>query len=204
MARGNAKATLCFLETHEAQLAAVVRGHLRAFGRWDLLRDPDEVAGVVHDAAFAIAERAGGWSPAGAAPWVWADRAIRSQVARSIGHATVEFPEQHEATLGAVVPGPAIGAEPSLEDLAESFPQVGLLVRAIDEVGSPRDRQVHIEYRVQKSAGDHSPAHTVGQLFDLTPANVRQIDLRMRRRLRALAVRDERYRPLLGLAWLAA
>jgi hypothetical protein len=105
---------------------------------------------------------------------------------------------------GAAAPtGGAPGGEPSLELLGSREPAVALLVEAMDLVGSERDRAVHVEYRVQKAAGDPSPSRTVSAAFGLRPDNVRQIDARMRRKLRALAATDARFRDLEALRWLA-
>ena len=84
------------------------------------------------------------------------------------------------------------------------FPTVALLDEAIEVVANERDRRVHLEYRIQKRSGDASPAHTVAAEFGLTPENVRQIDSRVRRRLRALIDTDARFAVLAGLGWLAA
>ena len=48
------------------------------------------------------------------------------------------------------------------------------------------NRRIVIEYLEQQAAGDPSPAHTVGQVFDLTPAAVRQVCSRTLRKVRAL------------------
>ncbi len=61
-----------------------------------------------------------------------------------------------------------------------------------------------MQYRIQKSLGDHSPAHTVGAEFGLSPDHVRQIDRRMRVRLSRLIDQDPRFAPLAELRWLVA
>lgn len=98
--------------------------------------------------------------------------------------------------------GPSTADE--LAWLAAREPLVALLWSAIRRVASPRDTDVHILYRLQKGMGDRSPAHTVGAEFGLAPDNVRQIDLRVRRKLGALIAVDPAYGPLRDLQWLAA
>ena len=96
------------------------------------------------------------------------------------------------------------GARAALLPLAAAIDEIGLLMEAVDRVGSPRDADVHLEYGVQKHSGDPSPAITVAQIFSLTPASVRQIDRRMRVKLASLAANEARYAALAELAWFAA
>ena len=69
-------------------------------------------------------------------------------------------------------------------------------------MASPRDAACHIESRIQKCCGDPSPAHTVAALFDLTPENARQIDCRVRRRLKGLVATDKRFADLDEVEWI--
>lgn len=62
---------------------------------------------------------------------------------------------------------------------------------------------MHTQYRIQRACGDPSPANTVAAEFQLEAANVRQIDTRMRRKLRALAESDPNFAEIGGLRWLA-
>ena len=94
-------------------------------------------------------------------------------------------------------------ADIDLVSLADREPVAELLLTAIDEVASPRDRQVHIDYRMQHADGDPSPSHTVAEMHGLGAANVRQIDRRVRTKLRALVDADPGYAALGGLPWLA-
>jgi len=91
-----------------------------------------------------------------------------------------------------------------LAGLAAREPVVALLWAAIQCVASPRDTDVHIQYRIQKRLGDRSPARTVGAEFGLAPDNVRQIDRRVRRKLGLLIERDPTFGALRELPWLAA
>ena len=91
MAEGDQGAVFALVAELGHHLAGTVRAQLRSYGRHDLLRDPDEVQGLVLTAAFEILDRAGSWDPDGAPPWVWARHAIHAAVVREIGHASVEL-----------------------------------------------------------------------------------------------------------------
>jgi DNA-directed RNA polymerase sigma subunit (sigma70/sigma32) len=56
---------------------------------------------------------------------------------------------------------------------------------------SERDRAVFVEYLLQTDLGDPSPAVTVGAVFGLQAANVRQIVKRTRTRLAGPARTDD-------------
>lgn len=188
------------------ELARPVRSVLIEMGRRDVLAEPGRVEGMVLDIALHLFDHGARWSPTGGAlPWVWADRAVRSIVARDVGHRGAELEHgredhpQHAEPHEVGVPAP----EPTLDELAAVEPTIGLLAAAMARVGSDRDRAVHVEYGIQRAAADPSPAHTVAELFGLKPDNVRQIDHRMKGKLRHLAETDEEYRDLGGLRWLA-
>ena len=192
-----------FVADHGDRLADVVRRHLRDLGRPDLARDRDEVQGLVWDAALVLQANAGGWDPAGALPWTWAWRPIRSCVAAAIGHARADV-EPDELAL--VAPSPGSGAtEPDLERLAAEHDGLGLLLDALACVeATDAQRRIHLEYRIQKALGDPSPARTVATELGVGEANVRQIDRRIRVKLSRLVAADDRYRPLRAIPWLDA
>ena len=98
----------------------------------------------------------------------------------------------------------AVMVTPDLVDLAGEYHEVHQLLIALDAIASERDGQVHLEYQVQKALGDRSPANTVGAMFDLSPANVRQIDRRLRRKLSDLHANDSAYTALARLSWVEA
>ncbi|MDY7102049.1 MAG: hypothetical protein S0880_12745, partial [Actinomycetota bacterium] len=154
---------------------------------------------------FELEALAPGWDPDGALPWVWGRRALRAAVVSEAGHPSVDLDDAEAAAECRAGPGaePVAAAEVSLAELAGRDGRVALLVEAIDLVGSARDAAVHTEFRIQRAAGDPSPSHTVADATRLRPDNVRQIDCRMRRKLRRLVDRDPRYAPLSDLAWLA-
>jgi hypothetical protein len=86
MAEGDHRAVFTLVDEFGDQITAMVRAPLASHGRRDLLRNRDEMVGLVHTAAFEILDRAGSWDQAGAPPWVWAGHAIRAAVAEQIGH----------------------------------------------------------------------------------------------------------------------
>ncbi len=229
MAAGDQSAVFVFIASFGGRLAGVVRRQLFEFGRRDVAADRHELDYLVQSAAFALLDRAAGWSPDGALPWTWAERAIRAEVVAYLGHPSVELDPDHAegagirrgagtdrsgprrvGGAGRVGTGPDGAGGPvtpdpdEFDDLVARHPTVALLDEAIEAVANARDRRVHLEYRLQKRSGDVSPAHTVAAEFGLSPANVRQIDSRVRRRLVALVEADDRYAGLRGLGWLAA
>lgn len=225
MAAGDPAGAFALIAAFGGRLAGVVRRQLFAFGRRDVASDPAEVDYLVQSAAFVLFDRAASWSPDGALPWTWAERAIRAEVVAYLGHPSVELDQERldagrldtpagsgpvRASGGGGPAVPSTGAPGSatsareFESLAARFPTVALLDVAIDEVASERDRLIHLEYGIQKRSGDASPSHTVAAQFGLTPQNVRQIDRRVRRRLQALVDADPRFADLRTLGWLAA
>jgi hypothetical protein len=219
MAAGDSAALFVFLDVFGGRLAAAVRRHLNAFGRRDVAGDIEQMAFLVMSAALAIFDRASSWSPDGALPWTWADLAIRSDVVAYLGHPSVELEDAMLTTStgvaraggGALLCRPlvivpdrclVVAADDEFDDLVARDERVALLREAIARCGSERDQRVHIQYRIQKRTGDASPAHTVAAEFALTPANVRQIDLRMRRRLQRLIDVEARFASLEGIEWL--
>jgi hypothetical protein len=220
MAAGDSAALFVFLDVFGGRLAASVRRHLNAFGRRDVAGDLEQMAFLVMSAALAIFDRAASWSPDGALPWTWADLAIRSDVVAYLGHPSVELDEavlttstERSNAAGALLCRPIavvpdrciiVIADDDLDALVARDERVALLRDAIARCGKERDQRVHIQYRIQKRTGDASPAHTVAAEFGLMPANVRQNDLRMRRRLQRLIEVDAHFAPLRDLEWLQA
>jgi hypothetical protein len=74
----------------------------------------------------------------------------------------------------------------------------------VRSVGSTRDQDIFIQYRLQKGLGDPSPAHAVAAEFGVSPANVRQIDCRMRRRVAAAVASSPRFESLREVQWFVA
>jgi hypothetical protein len=79
-----------------------------------------------------------------------------------------------------------------------------LLSDALDRAAvSATDREMCFQYAVERGRGNRSPATTVGAVFDLADATVRQRVHRSKRRLRAVAAADDRFAPLADLPLLA-
>ena len=192
---------VAFVDEYGDTLAAVVRGHLRSFGRAHLARDVDEVQGLVWSVALFLQERAGAWRAGGAAPWNWAHHGIRKLVADGVGHAVVDL-DVDRVDLAWIPPARG-GAEVDFASLAAAEPRLGLLHEAIATVPcTDRDRSVHVEYRIQWLLDDPSPAHTAAAVFGLRPPNVRQIDRRVRAKLVALGSAEPRFAPIVDLPWV--
>jgi hypothetical protein len=181
LADGDLAYTVTLAQGWYCPIARLVRNQLIEMGRHDLAGQADEVDGLVIDACFVIADRARGWRPGGASPWYWARRAIRAHIARSIGHRTVEFDDVAHDRGDAREP---LALE--LIDLVERDERFATFDDALRACTGDRNRRIVIEYLEQQTAGDPSPAHTVGQMFDLSPPAVRQVCSRTLRKVRAL------------------
>jgi hypothetical protein len=179
LADGDVAYAVTLAEGWYRPIARLVRALLLAMGRRDLADDRDEVAGLVLDACFVIADRAGGWRPGGAPPWVWAQFAIRAAVARSIGHRCVELDDRcHDQ--GPPAPVDTI----DYDELVRRDARFASFDDVLREHTSERDRRIVVEYLQQQAAGDPSPANTVGPMFGLAPAAVRQVCSRALRKVR--------------------
>lgn len=210
LAGGDCAALWTLATEFDDELRGAARHRLVRMGRLDLANDGDTLAGLVIDIAFLF--RNTSWTPdGGALPWVWAGRAIDRLVSETAGHRSAETDADEVSAAGSdrhAVPGASAGDGVAMSDvgfdsLAESDPTVGLLREAIARVASERDQRVHIAYRTQHADGDPSPANTVAAMTDLAPANVRQIDRRVRAKLSTLVDTDQAFAPLKELAWLA-
>ena len=204
MAAGDAAFIFTLIEHFGGHLAGAVRRILTEMGRRDVLDDAAEIDGLVQDTAFFLFDNAGGWqADGGALPWTWADRGIRNLVGTAVGHRVVAEAEDLEVEVNTA---PAGGVDLGPDDfgaLLGRWPDLGLLVEAVHVVSSERDANVFVQYRLQQRLGDQSPANTVAAMYDLTPANVRQIHHRVRARLVPVLGTD-RYRPIAHLPLLVA
>lgn len=187
MAQNDSGALFRFIDEFRAELGRTVRSIVGSMARGDVSRKATEVDFLVLSAALVVFDRAPGWQPDGAAPWVWANRAIRDEVVRWLGHPRVEFIAECHAEPGrAGGAARSTGRDIDYAALASQCEDVARWLAEVRQVAGERDQRVHIEYQTQKALGDPSPANTVAAEFGLQPANVRQIDARIRRRLGAL------------------
>lgn len=181
MAERDSGALFQFVDEFRSELTSTVRSILGSVGRSDVGRKPTEVEFLVLSAGLVLYDRAPRWQVGGAPPWLWANRAIRGEIVRWLGHPRVEFvPEWHAPAPPTTVPA---ASDINFDVLAEECDEVASWLDDVRRVASERDQQIHIEYQTQKSLGDPSPANTVAAEFNLQPANIRQIDARVRRRL---------------------
>lgn len=202
LAAGDGAALFELIDGYGAELARTVR--VVAAGRRARLR-ADEVDELVVEAALAIQAVAGAWRPDGAPPWVWARGRIGAAVDRHLGLWTDQLDHERHAGQEAP-PAPPGGEEPveaCLARLAAHDRRVALLDEALELVASRRDRLVFVELGIQVALGDPSPAVTVGALYGMKPASVRQQSRRTKLRLRALAETEPRFGPLADLALVA-
>lgn len=209
MAAGDGDAVFDLYEEFGDRLAAVMRRHLAAVGVTGATRD--DLEGLALDACLELASCAGAWRPdGGARPWTWAARRLRVLAAR---HAGIHTDELDEATCDQRAGHPArpssagrldeASAFATLQQAAARHPLAALLIDGLALVGSPRDQAIVLELRLQADLGDPSPSHTVSADLGASPDAVRQVATRMRRRLRRLAVTDERFAPLADLPLVA-
>lgn len=205
MATGDAAFLFAFVEAFGPKVRWVVRGIVESMGRHDIVHNDDELDGLTLDACEVIFARAGSWKPGGAAPWNWAHKAIRSEVARAIGHRVVELDDDFDGEAGSrndVAVVDLTGDE--LDVLIDRHPSVRLLDEAIRSVGSPAVQDLYWEYRLQQGFGDPSPAHTVGARFGKSPAAVRQACKRHGDAVWRVVRTDPRFADLLDHGWFAA
>lgn len=184
MAQNDAAALFVFIDEFGPQLAATVRSILGSVGRRDANRCPTDVEFLVLSAGLVIYDRAAGWDCDGAVPWLWAYRAIRAEVIGWLGHPRVEFISEFHGPRSA--DRQPVCADVTFRDLAAHRADIAEWITVVEGLTTERNANVHIEYQTQKSLGDPSPAHTVGREFGLRPANVRQIDRRVRSKLAKL------------------
>ena len=202
IAAGDQAAVFTLRERFEPELTRAVRtisSHRQA------RLGPAEVADIVVDVVLDLAELAGSWKPGGAPPWVWARHRVAAVVDRHIGQYASTI-ERADLEPVAEPPAPA-GHEPEVLDLLERMapdhPGLSKFRQALLVVASGRDRVIFLEFAVQVSLGDPSPANTVARLHGLRPDAVRQQCRRVRLRMQALAESDPHFGELAELGLVA-
>ncbi len=199
LAAGEGRAAFVLAAEFSGPIGSAVRTHLADIGIHDI--DRDELDPLVIDVCIMLAGVASAWrADGGATPWQWAYHRVRQVVSRFVGQHTDTL---DEAVLDRPAPPEAAGDEPDLmavlDGLAGEWPLVALVREGLTMVASARDRAILLEVEVQAAMGDPSPSVTVAAIRDMTPAAVRQVCSRTRRRLHGLATGDERFAPLADL-----
>lgn len=212
LAAGDAAAAVTLAHEFGGPISARLRRHLARLAARQVARD--DLGGLLLDACLELRDCAGAWDPAhGVLPWVWADRRLFALCSRFVGQHADALDDATPRVVavgatGVVVDGgqgTSVEAAPLdvLATLAVTRDDAALVYDALERVGSPRDRDLLLEYTLQQAAGDPSPAVTVARQFGLQAPTVRQAVRRMRVNLRALAERDERFAPLTDLPLVA-
>ncbi len=205
MADGDLAAVITFQDEFADRLRGVVRTVLRDLHREDVMASPGEVDGLVCDATFVLFDHAAGWRPdGGALPWVWAQRAIRAQIVRAIGHPVGGTEEDLESEAGAAAPiGGADLSHEAVRDLAATNAVVALLIELLDHTLDARHVAIVLDYQLLKAAGCPDASGTVASLYDTSASNVRQIRRRAMQKL-APALATPQYAPIAHLHLLTA
>lgn len=199
---GEGAAVFELIDTWRDELARTVRS---IAGQRRARLGAGEVDDLVVDAALAIADIAGSWSPDGAPPWVYARGRIAAAVDRHIGQWSEPLDDESfsQREQPASAPAAEVGTAEVFARLATEHRMVALLRDGLGRVASERDLVVFVELGVQVALGDPSPAVTVARMYGMQPAAVRQQNRRMRVRLRQLADREPRFAPLAELPMVA-
>ncbi|MGI8794695.1 MAG: hypothetical protein ACR2H3_16230 [Acidimicrobiales bacterium] len=204
LAAGDRAAAFTLLEEFGPPIRAAVRRQFDALG---VAADPATLDELTVSAVLEVEACSGGWRPdGGALPWVWANRRLLAMVSSHVGQHHDSLDAEGAVELQARPTITAVDDPAEIEVLrwvAQVRPEAALLLAALEEVTSVRDRAVLLAYEAYRADGDPSPARTVARQFELTPANARQIVKRAKDRVRALAGCDERFAPLVTLALLA-
>ena len=210
LAQGDRAALFVLYEEFGEHIAQTVRHELR---RVHARVPAEDFGGLVIDAVMSLGAIAGAWDPSGGAlPWVWGQHRIRQLVARHVGQFADSIDDGRKSTteklehLAATTPlGAHDNGMSELEALARlsaSEKVCALLLAALEDTTTERDREILLAYKLQAALGDPSPANTVGDAFRLKPATVRQVVKRSLDRLRKLAATEPRFRPLADLHFL--
>ncbi len=210
---GDASAMATFFELATPPVRGMVLARFQEVGIWV---SGDRLDDLVRDLLVELVELAPVWrADGGALPWVWARSRLLAVAFARLGVLADDIDDCHDLAadrgrrLGAtVVSGSGSGSADEAIDVlrraAHGRPQVALLLEALDGTTSERDRSVWLDVLDEQAAGNRSPALTVAQVHDVSPALVRKICQRVRDRLTALGRADRRFEPLLDLPALAA
>ena len=132
-----------------------------------------------------LAERAGAWDPAhGTTPWGWARHQLRAMASAYIGQYGPDL-DSLELEMDPTGPSESGDIDPIavLDALATSDRVCRELRATLGESVRERDARVWLEFEMEQSSGNASPAVTVAEIYGVTPANVRKIVQRVRGRV---------------------
>jgi hypothetical protein len=206
IAAGDRPAIWSLREVADVPVRARVRGELRRLG---VRYEAEELDALVTDAVLALADVAASWRPGGAPPWAWAHHRVVGVVHRFVGtfadsldemgggdaDGALGWLESHASTSIPAIGRPPAAVDPdgavedtlaALERLAAVHPQLAALEAALAAVASRRDMAVWLAVLDERSSGNSRPAVTVGTQFAMQPEAVRQVCLRVRRRLESV------------------
>lgn len=205
MATGDPAPVFWLYAEFGGHIGAVMRRELRRLGVERLA--PEELDGMVIDACFELFDCGAAWNPAGGAlPWTWAGRRLGRIASAWVGQYADEL-DMDRTDTGTDNPPSALETDPAeldvLSHLAESHLGCALVLAALEQVATRRDRAIVLEVRAQMAGGDPSPALTVARRHGVTPEVVRQVVSRVRARLARLAAHEERFAALADLAMVA-
>jgi hypothetical protein len=205
MAAGDRAAAFWLYAEFGGHIGAAMRRQLRRLGVE--ATPPEDLDGMVIDACLALFDCGAAWDPArGAQPWTWAERRLLRVASAWVGQHADELDVERIDRSAEAPPPTAAGDEPELDvlaRLARFHPGSALVLDALEQVASRRDRAIVLEVRVQAAGGDPSPALTVARRHGVSPEVVRQVVCRVRWRLARLAATDHRFAPLTDLAMVA-
>lgn len=186
-------------------IGAAMRRELRRLGVENLA--PEELDGMVIDACFELFDCGAAWGPMGGAlPWTWARHRLRRIASAWVGQYADEL-DVERIDMGGDTSPPALASDQAeldvLSHLAEDHPGCALVLAALEQVATWRDRAIVLEVRTQVAGGDPSPAFTVARRHGVTPEVVRQVVCRVRARLIRLAAHEDRFASLADLPMVA-
>jgi hypothetical protein len=218
IAAGDRPAIWSLREVADVPVRARVRGELRRLG---VRYEAEDLDALVTDAVLALADVASTWRPGGAPPWAWAHHRVVGVVHRFVGtfadsldemgggdpDGALGWLESHASGSTSPIGPPLAALDPdrAVEDmlaalgrLATAHPVLAALDAALAAVASPRDRAVWLAVLDERSSGSSRPAVTVGTQFAMRPEAVRQVCLRVGRRLDS-AMAEGRFADLAAL-----
>lgn len=201
MAAGDTDAMFELADHHGGRIAGEVRRQLRVCGVERIA--PEDLDGLVLDACMALFDVAGAWRSGGAQPWTWAKDRIRGAVRVWVG---VHADSLDNAARGDVADAPPLSTvdeavEATFARLIEEVPLVGLVAEAAAAAQMPEPAlYCLLEYGIQQSTGDPSPAHTLAPRYGVSPQTLRKRVSRDRRRLRAVVSSVPRYAAISTMA----